>query len=424
MNILNIFFISTLILSTTLNSEKLNEKSQWRGENRDGIYNETGLLTEWPEEGPELLWSVSELPEGYSSVSVANGLIYSTGLKDTMDVLFALDLKGEKQWETPIGKGWMQSFPPSRCTPTVEGDKVWVTSGTGDIGCFNALTGEKIWLFNASRRFEGNFGNWGIAESPLIVNEKVIFTPCGDKTTMVALDKNTGETIWKSKTLNDKPGYASPIVAKINNKNVIINVLASNLIGVDAKNGDILFHKDYASISDEVSVAFWDGGPFTNTNSPIYKDYNIYVTSGYDHVGVMFDLAKDLSKVEIKWIDKTLDVHHGATVLVDGYIYGSNWINNRKGDWCCIDWETGETKYTTTWKTKGSIISAEGKLYCYEEKTGFLALVNANPEKFDIISSFQIPLGKGPNWSHPVIKDGILYIRRMGALMAYNIKKN
>lgn len=417
-----IFLIAIIFLSTLFSTDNPTKQSQWRGENRDGIYNEIGLLSEWPEGGPEMLWSAEELPQGYSTVSVANGLIYSTGLKDEMDVLFALDNNGNKKWEVPIGKGWAQSFPPSRCTPTVEGEKVWVTSGTGDIGCFNAITGEKIWLFNASEKFEGNFGEWGIAESPLIIGDKIIFTPCGNKTTMVALDKNTGKTIWQSKPLNDKAGYASPIVAEINNQKVIINVLATNLIGVDAENGEILFHKDYASISNEVSAAIWEGGPFTNTNNPIYKDYNIYVTSGYDHVGVMFQLSKDLSKVEVKWIDNTLDVHHGGAVLVDGYIYGSNWINNRKGDWCCIDWETGETKYTANWETKGSIIAADGKLYCYDESKGNIALVNQNSEKFELISSFKVPLGSGPHWSHPVINDGILYIRHMDAIMAFDIK--
>ena len=134
------------------------------------------------------------------------------------------------------------------------------------------------------------------------------------------------------------------VIANINNIKVIINVMANNLIGVNAENGEILFYKDYASISNEVSMAFWDGGPYTNTNNPIYSDYHVYLTSGYDHVGVMFKLSEDLSKAEIQWIDTTLDVHHGGAVLVDGYIYGANWINNRDGNWCCIDWKTGKTK--------------------------------------------------------------------------------
>ncbi|MFC2103905.1 PQQ-binding-like beta-propeller repeat protein [Bacteroidota bacterium] len=417
------FIVLVFILPFLIQSENPKEFSQWRGPERSGIYSETGLLTEWPEEGPELLWSVEELAPGYSSVSIANNTIYLTGIRKSEDILIALDLKGNKKWETVYGKSWNSSFPESRSTPTVENDKLYVTSGLGDFACINAINGEIIWKVEASKKFEGSYGGWGITESPLIVDDKVIFTPCGNKTTMIALNKNTGETIWQTESLNDNPGYASPILAMINNTKVIINVLANNLIGINADNGNILFHKDYASISNEVSVAFWDGGPFTNTNNPVYKDYNIYLTSGYDHVGVMFELSKDLSKVEIKWIDTKLDVHHGGTVLVDDYIYGANWVTNRDGNWCCIDWETGQTKYETKWETKGSIIYADGKLYCYEERKGNIALVNPTPESFDIISSFKIPLGKGPHWSHPVIKDGVLYIRHMDALMAYNIKK-
>lgn len=400
------------------------EIEQFRGKNRDGIYQETNLLKNWPEKGPELIWSVGELLSGFSSVTVANDMIYFTGIKDSMDYVIALDVNGNKKWETPYGKAWNSSFPNSRCTPTIENNKLYVTSGLGDVASLNALTGEIIWKVEASKKFEGEFGGWGIAESPLLVDNKVIFNPGGKKTTMVALDKNTGETIWQTQSLNDYPGYASPIIAMINNTKVIIHVMANNLIGVNAENGIILFYTDYASISNEVSMAFWDGGPYTNTNNPIYKDYHVYLTSGYDHVGVQFKISEDLTKAEIVWIDTTLDVHHGGAVLVNGYIYGANWISNTDGNWCCINWETGKTMYTTKWKNKGSIIYADGMLYCYEEKTGNIALVKPNPEKFELISSFRITKGTGPHWSHPVIKDGILYIRHMDALMAFKIKND
>lgn len=416
-------FILLLIIPTFYQCNNNSETSQWRGPNRDGIYEETNLLKEWSENGPELLWSAEKLPEGYSSVSIANGLVYSTGIRDTIDILFAVDMQGNVKWEVPIGTSWNISFPPSRCTPTVENDKIYATSGSGDVTCFNATTGELIWKVEASKKFEGTFGDWGIAESPLIFNDKLIFCPGGTKTTMVALNKNTGETIWQSECLLDTPAYSSPILATINETQVILSVLSRNFLGVNAETGKILFHTDYASINNEQAVKVWPGAPFTNTNNPIYKDHQVFITSGYNHVGVMYELSEDLSKAKIKWIDSTLDVHHGGAVLVDGFIYGSNWINNRNGNWCCIDWKTGKTKYETEWETKGSIIYNDGMLYCYEEKNGNVALVNANPEKFDLVSSFKIPLGAGPHWSHPVINKGILYIRHGKTLMAYNIKK-
>ncbi|NJK85777.1 MAG: hypothetical protein HC906_07205 [Bacteroidales bacterium] len=138
----------------------------------------------------------------------------------------------------------------------------------------------------------------------------------------------------------------------------------------------------------------------------------------------MFKLSEDGLNIELKWTSPVLDVHHGGSVLIDGYIYGSNWINNGTGNWCCLDWNTGETKYEKTWKCKGSVISADSMLYCYEERTGYIALVKPTPEDFALVSSFKIPAGTGPHWAHPVINDGILYVRHGNSLMAYNIRKN
>ncbi|MHC1702652.1 MAG: PQQ-binding-like beta-propeller repeat protein [Tenuifilaceae bacterium] len=396
--------------------------SEWRGVGRTGVYNETGLLKVWPENGPELIWSNETLPSGYSSMSIANETIYLTGLKDSMDVLVALDLNGTTKWQTVYGNAWVQSFPDSRSTPTVEGDKVYVSSGAGDIACINALNGKIIWEIDGMKKFEGRAGSWGYSESLLIIDNKLIFTPSGEKTTIVALNKLTGETIWQSKSMRDTIAHVSPLLVNENGKKLIITVTGTYLLVVDSDKGEILSSYNYAELKNEKSVKVWPGAPYTNTNTPIYKDHKIYITGGYDHAGAKFTLSKDFKTLTLDWTDETLDVHHGGVVLIDGYIYGSNWINNRIGKWCCIDWNTGKTMYEKEWKTKGSIIANEGLLYCYEEKTGFLALVKANPQDFEIVSSFKAPLGKGPCWSHPAINNGILYVRHGNALMAYKIK--
>ena len=362
------------------------------------------------------------LPMGFSSMSIANGTVYLSGLKDTMDVLVAVDMTGKIKWQTPYGHAFMESFPDSRCTPTVEGDKVYVSSGMGTIACIDALNGQIIWKVNGWKIFNGRFGSWGYSESLLLVDNKVIFTPCGEKTTIVALDKKNGETIWESKSMKDTGAYVSPLLVNEGGKKLIVTITGTYLLVVDADNGEILSSSNYAGLKNENSVKVWPGAPFTNTNTPIYKDHKIYITGGYDHVGAMYSLSNDFKTLTLAWTDETMDVHHGGVVLVDGYIYGSNWINNAKGKWCCIDWKTGKTMYEKEWKTKGSIISDEGMLYCYEEKTGYIALVKATPEDFSIVSSFRVPLGKGPCWSHPAINDGVLYVRHGNALMAYKIK--
>ncbi len=402
---------------------KSQELSQWRGDDRSGVYKEKNLLTQWPENGPKMLWFAQGMPKGFSSVAVANGLVYFTGLQDTLDVLVAIDYSGQKKWQTVIGKSWVFSFPDSRCTPTVEGNKIYVTSGFGDVACIDAITGKTIWNIPALVKFQGKFSTWGCSESPLIVDDKVIFTAGGDNTTIVALNKNNGETIWKSKTLNDTAVYASPILADFNGEKLILNVLANNLVGVNPNNGEIMCNFNYGGLYNKTANKDWGGASYTNTNIPVVQGNGIYVTSGYNHVGAKFKISDDLRKLTLDWVDSTLDVHHGGVVLIEGYIYGSNWLNNAKGNWCCIDWKTGKTMYETFWKSKGSIIANDGLLYCFEEKSGWIALVRATPEKFDLVSSFKVPYGSGPYWAHPMIKDGVLYVRHGDAIMAFDIKK-
>ncbi|MFC2103906.1 PQQ-binding-like beta-propeller repeat protein [Bacteroidota bacterium] len=394
------------------------EVKQWRGNDRNGIYHETNLLNEWPKDGPELFWSTDTLSMGNSSVSIGHNTIYLTGTKDTLDEVIALDMQGNLKWRTSYGRTWMYSYPEARCTPTIDNDKIYVTSGYGDVACLDAISGEIIWKINATEKYEANLNIWGIAESPLIIDDKVIFTPVGEKTTMVALDKLTGKEVWACETIHDSTAYVSPIVFNYAEKDIIVNITSCHVVGVNAQNGELLWKYRYYDLNP---VHWHDVAPIINCITPLYNDGHIYVTSGYNHVGAMFKISPDASAIELMWTDTTLDTHHGGVVHLDGYIYGSNWKNNREGNWCCIDWKTGKKQYETEWETKGSIIYADGMLYCYDEKSGNLALVKATPEEFKIVSSFKIPLGNGPYWSHPVIHNGILYVRHGKALMAYSI---
>ena len=391
--------------------------SEWRGLGRTGVYNETGLLKKWPENGPELLWSVQDLPKGNSSVAIGNNMLYLTGTKDTMEVLMAFDMKGKKLWETTGGRAWTASFPESRCTPTIDGNKIYVTTGKLDAACIDALSGKILWAIKVNDKFDGVYGSWGKAESPIVLDNKVFFTPGGTKTTMVALDKLTGETIWASESLNDRSSYVSPILIERGGKQQIVGVTEKFVIGINPGDGKILWKFNYAELAS----------PNTRyqiqANTPLYWNGGIYMSQGYNQPSVMLDLSEDGTSVKLRWSENVLDTHHGGNLRLGSYIYGSNWENNAKGKWVCLGWNTGQTIYETEWINKGQIISADGMLYCYEEKTGNIALVKSSPEKFDIVSSFKVPLGSGVHWSHPVINKGILYIRHMDAFMAYNISE-
>jgi len=392
---------------------------QFRGPNRDGIFPETGLLKQWPANGPQQILKVEGIGEGWSSAVVDNNTIYITGKKDTADVLSAISPDGKILWQTPYGNSWNQSFPDTRSTPTIENGKAYLTSGMGEVVCFDIQTGKIIWKKNTFEENKGSFGMWGVSESILLDGNKVFFTTGGEQTTMVALDKNTGETIWKTKSLNDKTAYASPIIISQNGKKQVIGVTATYIFGVNPADGELIWKFNFVDCDNSEQK---EKGSGINCTTPVYSNGSLYLTSGYNFLGVKLKLKDDLTGAELVWIDKTLDNHHGGVVLVDGYIYGSNWVTNGKGDWCCIDFKTGETKYQTNFKNKGSIVAADGMLYIYTEQPGFVGLVRPTPEKFDLVSSFQITEGAGAFWAHPTINDGKLYIRHGDVLMVYDVK--
>ena len=396
--------------------------SEWRPEHRSGVSGETGLLKSWPEAGPQLLWFNQDLPTGFSSVTFGNNSIYITGYRDKNDVLVALDTLGKIKWQTPYGRSWEQSYPDSRCAPTVEGSKVYVSSGSGDLACIDGSNGSIIWSLKASDTYKGTFGPWGIAESLIIDGDKIYFTTGGHETMTIALNKNTGKLIWKSESLNDNPGYVSPILISYSGKRMIVNVSANYIFAVDPSTGKLIWKIKHSDINSVNAKAQFPDATEIKCVTPLYHEGKIYVTGGYNHGGIMLDLTDGGNSVAVAWTDDVLDVHHGGVVLVNGNIYGSNWTSNGDGNWCCIDWNTGKKKYEEHWKCKGSIISAEGLLYIYDERSGNVGLLRANPEKFDLISSFKISRGSGPYWAHPVIHNKKLYIRHGKVLMVYDIK--
>ncbi len=391
--------------------------SEWRGHGRTGVYaDETGLLTSWPEGGPELLWVAEGLPNGYSSVAVAHNTVFFTGLVDEMDALVAVGMGGALKWMTPYGRAWDDSYNPSRCTPTIDGDRAYVSSGLGDVACINAHSGELIWSVKASEEYEGTFGKWGVAESLLVLDDRVFFTPGGSKTTMIAMDKLTGEVLWESVSLDDKPSYTSPLLVHWADTVTVVNVTENYVLGADPMTGVIRWTFDFGQFA---------GGEWKSnnqTNTPLFRDGRMYVTSGYDHRGVQIEISPRNDDAWFVWVDSTLDVHIGGVVRIGEYIYGASWKGNRDGNWVCLDWSTGKVMYDHHWENKGSIISADGMLYCYEEKNGNMALVRPTPDGFEMVSSFEVVHGKGPHWSHPVIRDGVLYVRHGEALMAYSVK--
>ena len=411
------------ILTTTfliLFLTSIGQISQWRGPNRDGKYSDTGLLKTWPENGPKLLLSIEGIGEGYSSAVEAEEIIYVTGKIDTLDYLTAIDKNGKQLWQVSYGKAWNKSYAFSRSTPTIENGKVYVISGQGQLACINAKTGEIIWSQDVDKTFEADYHLFGFAESPLIVDDLVISVPGGPLTTMVAFNKNSGELVWQSKSLNQKRSYASPVLFENNGIRQILAFTSKELIAVNPENGEMMWHYPYFHHSVEKGV---EEIGINMTNTPIFKNNEIFITSGYNCPAVMLQLAEDGKSVSEKWVNATFDCHHHGVVLLDDHIYGSNFYNNRKGKWVCANWESGEITFLTDYENKGGLIYADGMLYAYIEKTGTVALIEPNKEEFKPVSTFKNTAGKGPHWAHPSIYGGKLFIRHGDTLQVFNIKE-
>ena len=391
----------------------------WRGTNRDGVFYETSLLKSWPPEGPELLWSVEGVGKGWSSPVVSGGKLFITGMdeEEQNEMLAAYTLDGNLIYRIKYGVPWHKSYPDTRTTPTVVNDKVYVISGVGEVVCVNAKDGEIIWSVNG-KTFGVLPNVWGLAESPLVFDNKVIFTPGGNQTTMVALDAATGKTIWTTETLRDSASFVSPILINHKGNRQIIGFSESYIYGVNPKTGEMIW-----KFND------WDFTPAGGmdgiiTNTPLYKDGKIFISNAYGMRAHLLELNDEATGVKALWRNDSLSVQTGGMVLVDDVIYGSNYITNSRGDWAAVNWNIGETLYKTTWEghSKGSIIMADGMLYCYEERLGKVALVRPNPEKFDIVSEFRIKRGAGGHWAHPFIHNGVFYVRHGDVLSAYKIK--
>jgi hypothetical protein len=310
--------------------------------------------------------------DGYSSATVTDDAVYVTGRKDSSDVLTALTPDGKKKWETVYGKAWMTNHTGSRCTPTYYNGNIFLISGSGDIVCVGS-DGKIKWSKNHYSLYESTPIKFGISESPVVVDNMVIASPGGKKASLVAaINVKDGKTLWKL-----------------------------NYAAINAATGDV--RKNHAI-------------------TPLYRDGYILIANGYNWVALKLKLSADGNSVEVVWENRNFDPQLGGVVLLGNNLYGTNHTSNPSDTWVCVDWITGKTFWTKKWYSRGSIISADGMLYLFEEKSGHVALVKPDASKLDIVSEFQITKGEGPFWAHPVINKGKLYIRHGDALMVYKLK--
>ncbi len=402
--------ISVMVVTSIVSGADSNSYwPQFHGPNRDNRSTETGLLKEWPEDGPALLWTTSGLGHGYSTVSIARGMIYTAGSIENDTVITAMNMGGEIQWQVTNGPGWTGDRPGTRSTPTIDGNRLYHQSPIGNLVCLDARTGKMIWGFNTLEKFKSKTNTWALAESLLVDGQQLICCPGGPQTSMVALDKNTGSVIWTAPSTKDLAGYSSPSLVEYEGLRIIIALMAKSIIGVNADTGELFWHLKHESYADE------------NVMTPIFHDGHVFIST-LKAGSVKWKLNVESDKVSLKelWRTQELDCHHGGVVLVDGNLHGNSTFQNSKL-WICLDWQTGDKKYMDKGVGKGSLTYADGMLYMLSEN-GVMGLVRPGAVGYELVSSFDIPKGgMGNSWAHPVICGGRLYIRHGDFLYVYKI---
>jgi len=387
----------------------------FNGPARDNISKETGLLKEWPKEGPPLAWKAKGIGDGHSSVSVAGGKIFAAGREGDSTFVFALnEADGKPLWKTAAGglvnQGDGTGGKGPRGTPTVDGDNVYMISAASDVYCLAAGDGKEIWHKNLNKDFGGQMmSGWGNSESVLVDGQNVICTPGGKKGTLLALDKKTGNPVWQTKQITDKAGYASPLATDIGGVHQIILFTDANLAGIDAKDGNVLWQIKRP-------------GKTAVIPTPIVKDNFIYVTSGYGVGCDLFKVNYEAGKFSVEAIynkNQNMVDHTGGVIGLDGNIYGHS---DTKG-WICQDMMSGDVKWADkSLPGKGTIAYADGHFYCRSDK-GPIALIEATPTGWKQSGRFDQPERSGKTaWPHLVIANGKLYVRDMDNLFCYDIK--
>ena len=426
----NISFVKIADRSSRRSSEK--DWPQWRGPQRTDVSNETGLLRQWPEggEGPKQLWVSRDAGIGYSGPAIVDHVLYTMGalplsaagldaegseeaVAAAKEYLLAIDARtGKKIWAAEVGEVFQNNWGNGpRCTPTVDGDFVYALGGLGDLVCVDRADGKVRWRRSFTEDFGGKVPDWGYCESVLIDGNHLICTPGGADGAMAALDKRTGEVVWRSPEFTDGAQYASIIAIDNGGKRQYVQLTQQHLVGIDAQSGDLLWSSDWP-------------GRVAVVPTPISKGDAVYISSGYG-VGCKLVRLNQQNEAEEVYANRNMKNHHGGVILLDGHLYGYSdgvgWLCQNFGDGKKVWSEKGDLG-------KGAIAYADDCFYCIGEDDGRVVLIDASPDgwnpKGEFMLSPQTELRKpaGRVWTHPVIVDGRLYLRDQEMLHCYDVR--
>ena len=403
-------FVLTCVLTSFAVAQE--DWPRWRGPDLSDHSPDKGLLKKWPKDGPKQVWLYKDAGIGYSGPAISNGKFITMGERNGAIHVIAIDTKNGKEiWNTKFAKGFKNNWGNGpRGTPTIDGDKVYALAPKGELICLNIKNGSKLWNADLVKNFGGKAPYWGFSESVLVHGNNVVVTPGGAKGAIVALDKITGKQIWQSKEIKDGAQYSSIIPIKHNGDDQYVQLFMKSLVGVSASDGSLLWKTD------------WNGRTAV-IPTPIYKNGNIYISSGYNVGCKLINLSQD-NKVSEVYNNDTIINHHGGVILIGEHLYG----HSDRGGWKCQNFETGEEIWRSKELGKGAIHYADGMLYCLGESDGTVTLVKANTKGWEETGRFKLsPQTKlrkpsGKIWTHPVVIGGNLYLRDQEIVYCYKVK--
>jgi outer membrane protein assembly factor BamB len=384
---------------------------QFLGPHRNNVSTETGLLESWAEGGPKLITTLRGLGTGFANVAIADNTVYTMGNRDEREYILALALDtGKEVWEFDNAPAFHNNFGDGpRCTPTLDHEWLYALGSTGELTCLDRKTGKKIWRKNLVKDFSAAIPRWGFSESPLIEGDHVICTPGGPEATMVALDKKTGDVVWKGAVpQKDGPAYASAIAIEAGGVRQFVNFTASAVIGVRASDGLVLWRDDSSANAT------------ANCCAPVALDNLVLTASGYGKGASALTLSSSAGRTtaELAYHSNNLKVKHAGLVLLDGYVYGSN----ESGILTCVDFKSGQVKWSDRSVGQGSLTCAEGRLILRSED-GPTALILASPDSYIELGRFQPAENTSSRaWAYPVICGGKLFLRDQDILQVYDVQ--
>ncbi len=398
--------VLVLALGTDVSNRSADNWPQWRGVNRDGHSPERGLLKSWPEGGPPVAWKSAGAGDGYSSFSVADGKLFTLGARGDREFVIAFDVNtGKEVWSTPHGRRFGNDRGDGpRGTPTVENGRVYAYGASGDMSVLDAASGKVIWTVNVLQKFNGSNITWGLSESPLVLEDRVLINAGGSGASIVALRKTDGSVLWRSQ--DDTAGYSSAVVHQLGNVRQAIFFTGNRALGVAVNDGRLLW--SYSQVSNRTA----------NIATPIVRGNRVFLSSDYGTGAALLELSPSNDGIAAKevYFTKEMRNHHASSVLVGDYLYGFS-----SAILTAMRFDTGEVAWRDRSVGKGSVIFADDRLYLFSEG-GVVGLAEASPTGYREHGRFRITTGQLPTWAHPVVSSGKLFLRDQDTIYAYDVR--